>query len=247
MAARCLTSTATTMALPALAAHSEWQQRCRDESDRHGDGPLDRIPRAAGIARPGDERVDPVGDAGPVGDAADGAIPNCCATTYPRAPTCIPRDESSPAGNLDRPADIRPERLTEPRNEHKRHRYAFTPFGGARAQSASGWCLDQLEIKTILHRLLRRYRLELSRPDFTKAPLGLHSMPIPMDGCRSCCVPGRPSSAGFRQSTGAADESAMRSLLDLRWGVGSIRPRRVARMVSVAIVRRRCKPFSDSL
>lgn len=34
------TSTATTMAYQ-LAAHPEWQQRCRDESDRHGDGPLD--------------------------------------------------------------------------------------------------------------------------------------------------------------------------------------------------------------
>ena len=34
------TSTATTMAYH-LAGHPEWQQRCRDESDRLGDGPLD--------------------------------------------------------------------------------------------------------------------------------------------------------------------------------------------------------------
>ena len=34
------TSTVTTMAYH-LAAHPEWQQRCRDESDRLGDGPLD--------------------------------------------------------------------------------------------------------------------------------------------------------------------------------------------------------------
>ncbi|HUL99639.1 MAG TPA: cytochrome P450, partial [Mycobacterium sp.] len=34
------TSTATTMVYH-LAAHPEWQERCRDESDRLGDGPLD--------------------------------------------------------------------------------------------------------------------------------------------------------------------------------------------------------------
>ena len=34
------TSTVTTMAYN-LAAHPEWQQRCREESDRLGDGPLD--------------------------------------------------------------------------------------------------------------------------------------------------------------------------------------------------------------
>ena len=34
------TSTATTMAYH-LAAHPKWQERCRDESDRLGDGPLD--------------------------------------------------------------------------------------------------------------------------------------------------------------------------------------------------------------
>ena len=34
------TSTATTM-IYNLAGNPEWQQRCRDESDRLGDGPLD--------------------------------------------------------------------------------------------------------------------------------------------------------------------------------------------------------------
>src|SRR5258707_12650358 len=33
-------STSTTMAYN-LAAHPEWQQRCRDETDRLGDGPVD--------------------------------------------------------------------------------------------------------------------------------------------------------------------------------------------------------------
>ena len=60
------------------------------------------------------------------------------------------------------PLKFDPDRFTEPRNEHKRHRYAFTPFGGG-AHKCIGMTFGQLEIKTILHRLLRRYRLELPR------------------------------------------------------------------------------------
>ena len=82
------TSTATTMAYH-LAANPEWQERCRDESDRLGDGPLDiEALEKLEIPRPGDERVDPAGDAGAVGDApAPCATPTCSATTCPRAPT----------------------------------------------------------------------------------------------------------------------------------------------------------------
>jgi cytochrome P450 len=39
----------------------------------------------------------------------------------------------------------------------------------------------QLEIKTIMHRLLRRYRLELPRPGY-EAKWDYRTIPIPMDG-----------------------------------------------------------------
>jgi cytochrome P450 len=39
----------------------------------------------------------------------------------------------------------------------------------------------QLEIKTILHRLLRRYRLELPRPGY-KPSWDYGGMPVPKDG-----------------------------------------------------------------
>ncbi|CMP72867.1 cytochrome P450 [Mycobacterium tuberculosis] len=78
------------------------------------------------------------------------------------------------------PLTFDPERFTEPRNEHKRHRYAFTPFGGG-VHKCIGMVFGQLEIKTILHRLLRRYRLELSRPDY-QPRWDYSAMPIPMDG-----------------------------------------------------------------
>ena len=69
------------------------------------------------------------------------------------------------------PLKFDPDRFTEPRNEHKRHRYAFTPFGGG-AHKCIGMTFGQLEIKTIMHRLLRRYRLELPRAGY-QAEVGL--------------------------------------------------------------------------
>ena len=66
---------------------------------------------------------------------------------------------------MDRPDKFDPDRFAEPRNEHKKHRYAFTPFGGG-AHKCIGMVFGQLEVKTIMHRLLRRYRLELPRPGY---------------------------------------------------------------------------------
>jgi len=39
----------------------------------------------------------------------------------------------------------------------------------------------QLEVNTVIHRLLRKYRLELTRPDY-KAPWDYGGMPVPVDG-----------------------------------------------------------------
>ncbi|MGK2867242.1 MAG: cytochrome P450, partial [Mycobacterium sp.] len=71
-------------------------------------------------------------------------------------------------------------RFAEPRSEHKKHRYAFAPFGGG-AHKCIGMVFGQLEIKTIMHRTLRNYRLEPVKPGYTpKWDNG--GMPVPMDG-----------------------------------------------------------------
>ena len=80
-----------------------------------------------------------------------------------------------------------PSRFTEPRNEHKRHRYGFTAFGGG-AHKCIGMTFGQLEVKTILHRLLRRYRLELPYPGY-RPRWDYGGMPIPMDGMRIALRP----------------------------------------------------------
>ncbi|WP_072516821.1 cytochrome P450, partial [Mycobacterium tuberculosis] len=159
------TSTATTMAYQ-LAAHPEWQQRCRDESDRHGDGPLDieSLEQLESLDLVMNESIRLVT---PVQWAMRQTVRDTELLGYylPKGTNVIAypgMNHRLPEIWTD-PLTFDPERFTEPRNEHKRHRYAFTPFGGG-VHKCIGMVFDQLEIKTILHRLLRRYRLELSRP-----------------------------------------------------------------------------------
>jgi cytochrome P450 len=78
------------------------------------------------------------------------------------------------------PDKFDPERFAEPRAEHKKHRYAYAPFGGG-AHKCIGMVFGQLEIKTIVHRLLRRYRLELPRPDY-RPRWDYGGIPMPTDG-----------------------------------------------------------------
>ncbi|WP_072513101.1 cytochrome P450, partial [Mycobacterium tuberculosis] len=158
------TSTATTMAYQ-LAAHPEWQQRCRDESDRHGDGPLDieSLEQLESLDLVMNESIRLVT---PVQWAMRQTVRDTELLGYylPKGTNVIAypgMNHRLPEIWTD-PLTFDPERFTEPRNEHKRHRYAFTPFGGG-VHKCIGMVFDQLEIKTILHRLLRRYRLELSR------------------------------------------------------------------------------------
>ena len=176
------TSTTTTMAYH-LAANPEWQERCRDESDRLGDGPLDiesleKLETLDLVMNESIRLVTPVqwnmrqtvrdtellGYYLPAGTNV---------VTYPGMNHWLPEIWTDPL-------KFDPDRFTEPRSEHKRHRYAFTPFGGG-AHKCIGMMFGQLEVKTIMHRLLRRYRLEFARPGY-QAKWDYGGMPIPMDG-----------------------------------------------------------------
>lgn len=176
------TSTATTMVFN-LAANPEWQDRCRDESDRLGDGPLDiealeKLETLDLVMNESIRMVTPVQwamrrtvrDTDLLGHYIPAGT-NVIA--YPGLNHRLPEIWTEPE-------KFDPDRFAEPRNEHKRHRYAFTPFGGG-AHKCIGMVFGQLEVKTILHRLLRQYRLELVRPGY--APhWDYGGMPVPMDG-----------------------------------------------------------------
>ena len=176
-------STMTTMAYH-LAANPEWQDRLREEGDRLiGDAPLDI------------DTLDKL-------ETFDLVIKECLrmVTPLPFNVRRAVRDTSIqghfvPAGtniNLwpgmnhmlpelwDDPAKFDPARFAEPRSEHKRHRYAFTPFGGG-AHKCIGLVFGQLEIKSVMHRVLRNYRLELAHPGYTPR-YDFAGMPMPIDG-----------------------------------------------------------------
>jgi cytochrome P450 len=176
------TSTMTTMAYH-LAANPEWQERCRDESARIGDGPLDiealeklenydlvineslrmTTPLPMNFRRAVRD-IDLLGYFIPVGTDV---------VTWPSMNHRLPELWTNPE-------KFDPDRFAEPRSEHKKHRYAFAPFGGG-AHKCIGMVFGQLEIKTVMHRLLRKYRLELVRPGY-KPRYDYGGMPVPIDG-----------------------------------------------------------------
>jgi cytochrome P450 len=176
------TSTTTTMAYN-LAAHPQWQERCRDESDRLGDGPLDiesleKLEALDLVMNESLRMVTPlplnmrqaVRDTELLGYYLPAGTN---VTIWPGMNHRLPELWTEP-DKFD------PERFAEPRAEHKKHRYAFAPFGGG-AHKCIGMVFGQLEVKTVMHRLLRRYRLELATPGY-QPRWDYGGMPIPMDG-----------------------------------------------------------------
>jgi cytochrome P450 len=176
------TSTTTTMAYH-LAANPEWQERCRDESARLGDGPLDiesleKLEDLDLVMNESLRMVTPlplnfrraVRDTDLLGYYVPAGTD---VVTWPSLNHRLPELWTNPE-------KFDPERFAEPRAEHKNHRYAFAPFGGG-AHKCIGMVFGQLEIKTVMHRLLRRYRLELVRPDY-KPHYDWGGMPVPIGG-----------------------------------------------------------------
>ncbi|MEW5808933.1 MAG: cytochrome P450 [Actinomycetota bacterium] len=176
------TSTMTTMAYH-LAANPEWQDRLREESQRIGEGPLDiealeKLETYDLVVNESLRMMTPlpfnfrqtVRDTELLGYyiPADTAV-----VTWPSINHRLPELWTDPE-------KFDPERFTEPRNEHKRHRYAFAPFGGG-AHKCIGMVFGQLEIKTVMHRLLTRYRLELPKAGYTPR-YDYGGMPVPLDG-----------------------------------------------------------------
>lgn len=176
------TSTATTM-IYHLAKNPEWQDRCRDESDRLGDGPLDidSLEKLESLDLVMNESIRLVT---PVQWAMRQTVRDTELLGYylPKGTNVI----AYPGMNhrleefYPEPMKFDPLRFTEPRNEHKSHRYAFSPFGGG-AHKCIGMTFGQFEVKTILHRLLRKYRLELPYKGYT-TEWDYGGMPVPKDG-----------------------------------------------------------------
>jgi cytochrome P450 len=166
-----------------LAANPDWQERVRAESDALGDGPVDiealESLRGLDLVMNESLRLDTplpfsvrqtVRDTELLGHHIPGGMN---IVTWPSVNHRLPELWSEPM-RFD------PDRFLEPRAEHKKHRYAFAPWGGG-AHKCIGMVFSQLEVKTILHRMLRQYRLELPHPGY-RARWNYSGLPVPTDG-----------------------------------------------------------------
>jgi cytochrome P450 len=147
-----------------MAAHPQWQERAREESARLGDGPLDiealeKLETLELIMNESLRMVTPL----PFNMRQAVRDTELLGHYIPAGTniTIWPGMNHRLAELWTEPDKFDPARFAEPRSEHKNH--------------------GQLEVKTVVHRLLRRYRLELARPDY-QPRYDYGGMPIPMDG-----------------------------------------------------------------
>ncbi|MGH3242274.1 MAG: cytochrome P450 [Spirillospora sp.] len=165
-----------------LAKFPEWQERLREES------------RALGVDGLGYAELDELTGMDMVMKEAMRLI-----TPVPALPRKVVKDTSVlgfhiPAGTTvvipmlsnHRMADWWPDpdtfdpgRFSPERREDKVHKYAWSPFGGG-AHKCIGMYFAGMQVKSILHQLLLRYRWSV--PERYEMPLDTTSLPSPKDG-----------------------------------------------------------------
>jgi cytochrome P450 len=181
MAAHDTSTITTSTMLQYLGQHPQWQERCRAEALALGPEPtlaeleglqaVDRVMKEALRLR------------APVPILVRKTVKETVVQGYR-----IPADSNIMVGvqwshlmeeHWTNPMDFDPERFSPERREDKSHRYAWEPFGGG-VHKCIGLYFAGMEVKAILHRLLRNYRWTVD-PGYV-APLDYHSLPFPKDG-----------------------------------------------------------------
>jgi cytochrome P450 len=182
MAAHDTTTITSSAAAYYLAKHPEWQERARAESLALGDEipgiealegleTLDLVMKEAlrlvapvpTMARMTTKDTEVLGHYLPAG------------TLVSVSPTANHFDENC----WTNPLEFDPERFNARRREDKSHRYAWMPFGGG-AHKCIGLHFGTLEVKALLHEMLRAYRWSVPS-DYT-ARWDYVSLPVPVDG-----------------------------------------------------------------
>jgi cytochrome P450 len=181
MAAHDTVTSALSSTVNFLAAHPEWQERLREDSRARGDTVgIDEIDELELHQRVFDEALRletpvpyvPRRSVKPF-EFAGHRLP---AQTHV---TVVPDYTHRDPKLWTRPDAFDPDRFSPERAEHKRHPYAFVPYGGG-AHLCIGRAFAYLLAKAFLHQLVRRYRFS--------APAGrVHRMqqvpiPRPADG-----------------------------------------------------------------
>lgn len=181
MAAHDTSTITTSTILQYLGQHPEWQERCREEALALGPAPslaeiegleaLDWVMREALRLR------------APVPVLARRTVKDTVVQGV-----AIPADTDVVVGvqwshlmedYWSNPMVFDPERFSPERREDKSHRYAWEPFGGG-VHKCIGLYFAGMEVKAIMHRLLRGYHWTVD-PGYV-APLDNFSLPFPKDG-----------------------------------------------------------------
>jgi cytochrome P450 len=182
MAAHDTTTITSSAVAYYLAKHPEWQEKAREESLALGDDlpdiealeqlkTLDLVIKESlrlvapvpSMARKTVEDTEVLGYYLPAGSLVS------------VAPTA---NHFDPACWTD-PMRFDPERFGEARREDKSHRYAWMPFGGG-AHKCIGLHFGTLEVKALLHEMLRAYRWSV--PSGYTTRWDYVSLPVPADG-----------------------------------------------------------------
>ncbi len=88
--------------------------------------------------------------------------------------SCLPGMVQISPEHWSDPEDFDPDRFSPNRAEDRRHKYAWSPFGGG-AHKCIGMHFAAMEAKILLYHLLGRYRVELAQ----KRPVEWRRLPIP--------------------------------------------------------------------
>lgn len=182
MAAHDTTTTTVSMMIYNLAAHREWQDRVRQESEALGRNYLtyddiDKLPSldlvfkeslrlcspVGALARKTTEDTELLGHFIPKGTLVGAAV----SSGHRMEPWW--RD----------PDTFDPNRFAEDNREDKAHRHQFTPFGGG-VHKCIGMYFGGMEAKSILHRMLLDF--EWSVPQGYSPRMGYLTGPYPADG-----------------------------------------------------------------
>ena len=175
------TSTLTTM-FYCLAKHPEWQDRLRDEARARP------VPYLDFADLPGCQRTEWVMKEALRLYPPLTSIPRKAARDCSFGGFQIPR--GTPVGISPihthhmpsvwtEPHRFDPERFSPERAEHKRHAYAYLPFGGG-AHLCIGQHFADMEVKAVMHQVLRRFRWRVA--EGYRMPYQLVPIAKPKDG-----------------------------------------------------------------
>jgi cytochrome P450 len=182
MAAHDTTTITSTAAAYYLAKHPEWQEKAREESLRLGDDipdieALEQLKLLDLVIKESLRLVAPVPSLTRKTVKDTEVLGRYLPAGY--LVGVSPTVNHFDPGCWTDPMKFDPERFGEQRREDKSHRYAWMPFGGG-AHKCIGLHFGTLEVKALLHEMLRTYRWSV--PSGYTARWDYVSLPVPVDG-----------------------------------------------------------------